>query len=198
MKMQAEGTMLETLAGRLTWERRGESIRVAIPARAGQFAVIYGPVVVVWLVIATIRYVILLSSSHPDDTNFILQMIAMGIYILGVFYFVWWLAWTLTGETILTLDPVEMNIQRRVLGIELDTRCFRCESVERLMFVRPGKSESSFSIFDLGSGRIQFRANNSIHRFARGILEDEANALIEQMLKRLQFPRNTRPGALTG
>jgi hypothetical protein len=122
----------------------------------------------------------------------------MGIYIIGVFYFLCWLVWILTGETILTLDPVELNIQRRVLGIELDTRSFRCEEVDRLIFVHPGKSAGSRTYFDLRSGRIQFRANHSKHRFATGILESEANALIELMQKILQFPRNSRHGTQPG
>jgi hypothetical protein len=185
--------MLEPLAGRLKWERKGESIRVAIPARAGAFALLYGPVVVIWLVLATIRYVFLLSSAHQEGMNFTLQMIAMGIYILGVFYFIGWLCWTFTGETILTLDPVEMNVQRRVLGIELDTRSFPCSQVDRLIYFRAGKSRKSQFFVEMDSGCIQFRADNRIYRFGSGILEAEANALVDLMQKILQFPRNNRP-----
>jgi hypothetical protein len=193
IEKQTEGTMIEKLVGRLTWERKGESIRVAIPARPGAFAVIYGPVVVIWLVITSIRYAFLLSSPHPDDTNFSLQMVALGIYIVGVFYFICWLAWNFTGETIITLDPVEMNIQRRILGIELDTQGYRSHQVDRLAYARPGRSGNSQSVFDLSSSCIQFRTGNITHRFATGILPSEAHVLIEEMLKILEFQRGPSP-----
>jgi hypothetical protein len=188
--MQGEASMLETLAGRLDWERVDQNIRVQIPVRPGALGVIYGSLIVAWLLIAALRNGIVLASPHAKGTEFTLQMIAMGIYIIGFLYFLWWLAWTFTGETVVFMDPKELKIQRRILGIDLVTRSFRTHQVDRMRYVPPSKKGANQFFYDPTSGTIQFRAQNATHSFGKGIVEGEANALIEQMLKIYAFPRS--------
>src|SRR5271167_4876239 len=111
--------MYEELEGRLKWQKTDLGIEVAIPARRGALTILYGPLVALWLIAAAVRYWNLLTSTHTDDLEFTLQMIAIGIYVLGFFFAVCWLIWTFTNETILSLDRSAMKIHRRVIGIDL-------------------------------------------------------------------------------
>ena len=163
-------------------------MRVAIPVRRGRLMLVYGPLVVIWFMVASVRYWHVLSSPHPQDSEFTLQLIAIGIYVLGFLYFLWWVTWSFTGETIVILDPVELKIQHRVLGIDLSTKTFRNEQVARLIYVPPAKSPTNQSVIDPTSGKITFRSQNKTHSFAVGILELEASTLIEQMLLIYGFP----------
>jgi hypothetical protein len=180
--------MLARLEGRLTWERAGNSIRVAIPVRRGRLMLFYGPLVIIWLIIASIRYWHVLSSPHAQDPEFTLQMIAIGIYVVGFLYFLWWITWSFTGETMVILNPIELKIQQRIIGIDISTKTFRNEEVARVIYVPPAKSPTNQSVIDPTSGKITFRAKNTTHAFAKGILEIEASVLIEQMLQIYGFP----------
>jgi len=180
--------MLEPLEGRVTWEKTHEGLRAAIPVRRGAFTVIYAPLIVIWLVLATIRYWQVLSEPRQDTTEFVLQMIAIGIYGLGFLFFVGWLAWTWTGETMVILNPSEIKLERRVLGIDLAARTFRTDQVSRLKFIPPGKVATQRSALNPNSARIEFRADSRTLSFAKGVTEAEARALIDVMLEVYQFP----------
>jgi hypothetical protein len=182
--------MLQALHGRLMWETAGHGIRVAIPVRRGPFAAIYAPLVTICLVFATVRYWKLLAGPHAEDTNFTLQMVALGIYGLGFIYFVCWLAWTMTGDTLVTLIPPEVKIQKRVFGVELATRTFQTGQINRIRFVPPTRLATQKSVLNPNSSCIRFEANKKSERFAKGITEDEARALIDKMLLIYEFPRS--------
>jgi hypothetical protein len=180
--------MFEALEGRLTWERKGQSIRIAIPVRPGPFAGIYVPLIVIWLVLATIRYWHVLSEPRQETTEFILQIVAIGIYVVGFFLFLGWIAWTWTGETMVFLNPAEIKIERRVLGIDLAARTFPTNQVSRLKFIPPSRVATQQSTLNPNSTRIQYQADSRTLSFGKGVTEAEARALIDKMLEVYRFP----------
>jgi hypothetical protein len=192
--MEEESTVLERLEGRLTWERTPGGILVAIPVPRGMTVPLYGPLVVIWLTFASIHYWHLLGSPHSDQSDFNLQLIAIGIYAVGICFFLCWLTWIFTGETILTLVPAEMKIQRRVVGIELAALHFPTHNVRNFKYVPPTKHWALSGYTDPKTSYIQFRAGNTKHSFARGVTEKEARTLIRQMVEIYDFPTRHLPG----
>src|SRR5271157_1734179 len=184
--------MREKLVGRLTWEKIPWGIRIAIPVRPGVSAFLYTLLVVIWLIYAAIHYSHLLLEPHPEDTEFTLQLIAIGVYAVGFCIFVCWMAVTFTGDTVLSLDVYDMKIQRRALGIELSSRSFQTNHVSEVLYVAPGMSPRR-SVFDPNTSKIQFRVGKRMHSFARGISDTEAYALIILMMKIYKFPNSYAP-----
>jgi len=185
--------MLEPLAGRLKWEQTAQGIRVAIPNRRGTRAYIYLPLIVLWLVIASLRYIYVFATPQQEDPAGTLQLIAAGLYALGLLFFLGWLAFTFTGETILSLDQDELRIERRVLGIELASRGFPTGQMSQLVYIPPEKLRFSRAVYDPNTSQIQFRSGLGLHSFARGITEGEASALILLMLEVYKFPDSIVP-----
>jgi hypothetical protein len=180
--------MLEVLEGRLRWKRTPEGIFVAIPPRNGTLTILYGPLVGTSLLVAAIYYWRVLMAPHPEDTEYTLQLIAIGIYALGFSFAVCWLTWTFTNETVLILNPAEMKIHRRVLGIELATRSFPTRQIRNFRFVPPTKSWASQGADDPKTSRIQFQIGNIAHTFAEGISELESDTLFARMHSVYRFP----------
>jgi hypothetical protein len=180
--------MLGELEGRLGWKQMPQGILVTIPARRGAMTVLYGPVVAIWLVAASIHYWHLLAMPRTEDAEFALQMIAIGVYVLGFLFSICWVLWTFTNETALILDPTEIKIQRRVMGIELSTRNFRNVDVRNLRFIPPTESWASQGHTDPKTSRIQFQTGYETHAFGAGITEREAVALITRMQEIYNFP----------
>ncbi len=180
--------MFEELEGRLKWQKTDQGILVAIPARRGALTILYGPLVGIWLIAAAVRYWNLLTTSHADDPEFTLQMIAIGIYVVGFFFAVCWLLWTFTNETILAVDRSEMKIHRRLIGIDLSIRSFPITDVRNLRFVGPTRSWASHGHTDPKTSKIQFQTGNRTHTFAWGITEEEAYAVFARMHTVYKFP----------
>ncbi len=173
--------MLDTLSGRLKWRYTDTGIYVEIPSRPSGMTYLYGPVIGIWLIAAAIHYRHLLITHHGEHTGLTLQLIAIGIYAFGFVFAVCWLLWTFTNDTALTIDPIEMKIQRRVLGREVTTHTFRTRDVHGLRFVAPTCSLASEPEVDLKTSRIQFQAWDKTYIFAVGVTESEARALLAAM-----------------
>ena len=186
--------MLEKLAGRLKWERTPLGMLVAIPVRRSMTAALYGPLVAIWLIYAWVHFWHLLAAPHSGGSAFTLQMIALGIYAVGLCYFVCWLLWIFTGETVLTLVPSELKIQRRVIGIKFASLSFPTHHVRNLRYNPPTRFWALGGYIDPKTSNMQFRADDATHRFARGITEAEASALTLHMLKIYKFPSSKVPG----
>jgi len=180
------------LVGRLTYEEIPLGIRVAIPVRPRAMAFLYSLLIAAWLIIASIHYSYLLGEPHPVDSDFTLQLIAIRIYAVGFCIFVCWVAFTFTGDTVLSLDVSDMKIQRRAPGIGLSSRRFQTNHVSHVLYIAPGMLPRR-SIFDPNTSTIQFRAGKRTRSFARGITENEACALILLMLKVYKFPNSYAP-----
>jgi hypothetical protein len=180
--------MLDTLSGRLKWRYTDAGIYVEIPSRRGGMTYLYGPVVGIWLIAAAIHFRHLLGVHHVHKIGAILQMIAIGIYVFGFVFAVCWLLWTFTNDTTLTIDPMEMKIQRRVMGREMATRTFRTRDVHGLRFIAPTGSFASEPEIDPKTSRIQFQTLNATHVLAVGVTEKEALSLLTAMHRIHKFP----------
>ncbi|HXR39106.1 MAG TPA: hypothetical protein VN776_08435 [Terracidiphilus sp.] len=182
--------MREALEGRVMWEKTDHGICLTVPVRRWPFTSVYAPLVTIWLILATIRYWRLLSGPHPEDIDFVLQMISIGIYVVGFIYFVGWLIWNRTGETVVTLNPAEVRIQTRVFGVDLSSRTFQTGQIHRMRFIPPRRLLTRPSVVNPNSSCIRFEADKRSKSFARGVTEAEARALIDKMLLVYEFPRS--------
>jgi hypothetical protein len=190
--------MLERLAGRLRWEQTSEGIRVAIPTRRGTLTFFYGPLVVIWLIIASFYYWRVLEWPLAEASLTTAQLAAIGLYIFGFLFFIGWLAVTFSSDTMVSLDGAEMKIQRRVLGVEFSSRIFPTGQVSQLVYVPPGKLSTSKLDIDPNTTRIQFRTGDKTHSFAKGITQLEAGALILLMLQVYKFQDSVAPVVFDG
>lgn len=182
--------MYEKLEGRVLYENSEDGVHIQIPVRRGPFAAVYGPMVGIWLGLATIRYWRLLAGPHPEDINFKLQLVAIAIYVVGFVYFLLWLVWTLTGETLITLKPPTLKIQTRVFGVLLATRIFETHQIHRMRFVPHSRVLTQQSVINPNSSYICFETTNQRQKFAKGVSAAEARALIDKMLLVYEFPRS--------
>lgn len=180
--------MLETLSGRLKWERTPGGVMISIPVRRGASTIGYAALVVVWLTIASVHYWHLFTQPRMDSPDAIYQLIAIAIYVVGFFFFLGWIAWATTGETVMLLDEGRMTLQQRVLGIEIATRTFNNHEVHSFSYIRPKSFWAMRADTDPSSSRIRFSAGGKHHFFAKGISESEAFALVERMVEIYRFP----------
>jgi len=180
--------MLETLEGRIKWERTAQGIHVSIPVRRGPTTAGYIVLVIVWLTIASVHYWHLFSAPTFNSPSMTYQLIAVCIYVIGFLIFLGWLAWTVTGETVLDLDASEMKIQQRTLGIEVASRSFRTREVHSFNYVRPRQFWALRADTDPSSSRIRFTVKGKYYYFAKGVSQAEAYALVERMIEIHRFP----------
>lgn len=180
--------MQEELTSRLSWARTSRGIHIEIPGRRNGMVALYSPLVVIWLVFATIHYSRLLGPDRATGSEFTFQLVAIAIYAVGFCFFVCWLAWALTSDTILTMDPDEMKIQHRVMGIDVTTRRFRTREASKLRYIPPTPSWSDKNSVNPRTSKVQFQAGGKAHTIASGITEPEAAAIIEWMQSVRRFP----------
>lgn len=180
--------MLETLHGRIKWKQTVRGVFIAIPARRGALTHLYGPLVGLWLLAAGFHYRHLLESPHIQDTEFTLELIAAGIYVLGLLFAVCWLLWLFTNETGLLINAREMKVQRLVLFVEVTSRTYETPEVRGLKFVPPIPTWVSMGHPDPRTGKIQFQVGDKTHILALGVSEHEAEALFAAMHRVYRFP----------
>jgi hypothetical protein len=173
--------MQEELTSRLSWVRTSRGIQIEIPGRRNGMVALYAPLVVIWLVFATIHYSHLLGPDRATGSEFTMQLIAIGIYAVGFCFFVCWLAWALTSDTVVTVDPDELKIQRRVMGIDTTARRFQTSEASKLRYVPPARTWGDKNTVNPLSSKIQFQANGKAQTIAYGITQPEAAAVIEWM-----------------
>jgi hypothetical protein len=167
----------------------GLGIRVIIPARRDW-----------WIV----PLVIFLSAGtglewfYPSDTlpNGNLSQVAwIGIVVLAAMtcIFVCWLLWGMTGKTILEMDPFELKLVRRIIGVEWDTRRFATYDMKNLRYIPPVYIHAFQTDTNPATSKIQFQTKDKTIRFARGITEKEAGALYDRMIEVYKFPQADEP-----
>ena len=182
--------MLDNLAGRLKWEQTGAGIRFDIPARRGVMAIFYGPLIGVCLAIASLHYWVLMNAIVSDDARSALLRFGVDCFAVGVCVLACWLLWTLTATTILTIDPSQLRIQRRVIGVEWDTRTFATRDVRNLQYVPPTYIWALWTDTNPNTSKIHFKVKNKTCCIASGITEREACALIDRMMEVYKFPKD--------
>jgi hypothetical protein len=172
--------MLEKLAGRLKWERTGTGIRVEIPARIDWWVLFY----VVWLApwsVAGWRVSVDIFIKHDLS---VFNLFWLPVWALGECFVAALIIWRLTGSTTVVLDPSQLDITRRSMGIQIDKRTFRCADVRNLRYI-PAGNRGRRSL----PSQIGFEANDKTRKFASGIEDIEAFALIDKMLEIYKFPK---------
>lgn len=177
-----EHILFETLAGRIRWEQTRSGIRVEIPTRKDWSAILAVSVIEVWalrgLSIIPERFFI---YGQPNASQW---AALLGFLSLGSLALIW-LLWSFVGKSRLDLDPVELKIVRRILGLSLDTRTFRTREVRNLRYL----PHSEFRIFKgFIPGVFCFEADGKTHRFGSGVTDIEAFALLNEMLEVYEFP----------
>jgi hypothetical protein len=178
--------MLETLAGRLKWERTGLGIRVVIPARLDWWIV---PAALFATAVIGVDCFYLFNNL-PDVGLSPLVWICIVIVLIGGVVFICWFLWSVAGKTILAMDPFELKLEHQVIGIECDSRRFATYDVKCLRYIPPVYIYAFQTDTNPATSKIQFQAKGKTIRFARGITEREACALFDRMMEIYKFPKN--------
>jgi hypothetical protein len=182
--------MLNKLAGRLKWEKTGLGIHVVIPARLD------------WWIVPTALFAtavvgvdcFYLFNNLPEVGLSPIVWICLAIITTGGCVFLYWFLWSITGKTILSMDPYELKLERRVIGIVCDTRRFATFDVKNLRYIPPVYIYAFRTDTNPATSKIQFQAKGKTIRFARGITEREACALFDTMMGIYKFPKDDEPG----
>jgi hypothetical protein len=184
-----ESTVLEKLAGRLKWKHTGGKIRVEIPVR-GKWALF---VLAIFLAVLWALGVLLYRHAYPPENDAATFWACVVSGTAGICFIAFLLVmWSIAGKTILTLDPLELKLQKRVLGIEWGAGTFATNSVCSLRYIPPTYLYAFRTDTDPSTSKVVFQTNNKTRSFAGGITEREACALIDCMLEVYQFPKDRR------
>jgi hypothetical protein len=173
--------MLETLAGRLKWERTVNGIRVEIPARGSD------PVLsqLAWFCFLAGPVLLFVGIPDKDSTAFELLFIWV-LLIAGLLSTIVRILWEIAGKTILTIDPNSMALSSRIMGLDLKRRSYANENVRLMRFV-PAVTR----FWSKRSSGIWFIENNVLRKFAKAITPAEASVLIDKMLRVYRFELDT-------
>ena len=170
--------MLETLVGRLKWERTGDGIRVVIPACA-RIMLIH----MFWLILWCCVWGLFLYRVHDKNIDSYFQLFwlvlcaAVSIQLIAAIF------WSLAGKTTLILDRNQLQIASQIMGLQLDKQTYANADVRGLRFV-----PSMMRALTGRPGGIWFVENNKLRQLDLAISENEAMALIDKMLQIYKFP----------
>ena len=172
--------MFETLAGRLKWERTGNRIRVEIPARLNWTVAFF----LVWLAGWTMagRSVLAETLAKPNPPAF--NLLWLVGWAIGECFVTVSIIWSLSGRTSLEMDPGQLAITRRVMGIQISRRTFSTTDVRNLRY-NPAGNRGRHSY----QSQIKFEADKRTCSFGTGLEDAEAFALIDKMLEVHKFPQ---------
>ncbi len=175
--------MLEKLAGRHTWEPMAGGIRVEIPAQRNWTILFFA----VWLVMWTVggRHVIAetfgRSASHPNSW---FNMLWLGGWAIGECVVSGAILWGLGGSITLMLDPSNLEIRRRLFGLQIGGFTCPTSKVRNLRFTPAGRGRNA------PQSAVSIEVADKSFSFASGISDAEAFALIDKMLEIYKFPRD--------
>jgi len=177
-----ERILYQTLAGRVRWEQTTAGIHVEIPTRKDWSAILAVSTIEIWclrgLAIVPERF------SSTGQTGGVPWIALTGFACVAALSLIW-LLWTLVGKSRISLDQVELKIERQILEVHLDTRTFRTREVRNLRYLPC----SEFRIFKgFVPGVFCFEAEDKTHRFGSGTTDIEAFALLNEMLDVYEFP----------
>jgi hypothetical protein len=168
---------MEKLAGGLRCENTPNGTRLEIPAQSSWqdiFALIF---LIAWTSLA----ILYRRDILPGDQASPFGWFNLAFGILGVLLVAGLLLWSFTGCTFVTVNPLQIRLERRVAGLQWDTRTFRVDQVHGLRFVPPYSLYKYVVNTDRHPSKMELVANNKRYRFARGISEREACALVDRV-----------------
>lgn len=169
--------MLEKLAGRLKWERKGNGIRVVIPVRVPWLRALVGGLGVFSFPILTMD----LFGKHRGFTS----PASFAPEYIGLFLAAIWFTWLFTIKQVLTLSPTEMEIQTSTFWVDVKKGAYATSRLQNLRFA---SSDYGEEVSMIEMSRIQIDRDFKTRNFAFGITEQEADALIEKMMEIYNFP----------
>lgn len=168
---------METLAGRLKWERTANGIRVQIPAWRNPAAIINGFIFAVWG-LAGVWATLFEWRISPSSLVLTLIMMAVSGASLSL------LAWNFAGFTDLILDPAAMRIVRRIRGFNWSSRDYSTPTIRNLRYIPP----TAFRLFRHSApGQFRFEVDGKTRSFATGLRDIEAIPLLDRMLEIHKF-----------
>jgi hypothetical protein len=171
--------MLETLAGRLKWERTGDGIRVELPAPLDWPNTCR---VIVPLAFAECLIIWVSHGFHPTST--VVGVFTISFALLYAAPRIWQI---LARRTILTPTPAEMALNRGTLECRWNRRVFANGRVHNLRYCESRKEPTAERepvknclLCDLEGRTIAIMS---------GITGEEATILIERMMAIYKFPK---------
>jgi hypothetical protein len=178
--------MLETLSGRLKWERSDNGIRVIIPARICQKSLrkrLFDDFFAVLLVLFFNFVFGIFDSRSPFRLHYLYFLVPELLFLLGAVS----LVKLYTARTTLIFDRNGLNIRSSDLGIWHGApRKYSTERIYNLRFVRFTPDADIRN--GLHMDEMQFDQLFLTHAFGAGIDEQEASALIQRMMEVYPIP----------
>jgi hypothetical protein len=180
--------MLETLAGRLKWQRTEQGIRVEYRMR-GDYPAMWGFMKASWrnnwpglILVAAVFYIAHLLDRHGHITRWwdIPLALLLGS-MLGS------LTSILANRTILTLDSAKLELESLRWNWRRGHEIYPTTRLHDLRFVKPARGADTRN--GLRLNEIQFNEDLVTQYFATGITEAEASALIAKMMQVYPFPK---------
>ena len=176
-----EGTMLETLAGRLKWERMGNGIRVELPVQLTWPNV--GRRVGSWLVSWAFffSFLTLLDRLRGLPVYWGVALLFVPVYAASGIWEI------LARRTVLVLSPDEMTINQAFLQKDWSKRTYATRRLHNLLYCksRPQPTAERRTIKNSLLCDVELQ---TIGLFD-GITEEEADALIAKMTEVYPFPK---------
>ncbi len=173
--------MLEILAGRLKWERTGNSIRVELPAQLTwpNLRRSVGSLLLCWAFYFAILS--LLDGPRGRPVHWRVALLYIPVYVAGGIWKI------LSLRTILTLSPDEMTINQAFFQKDWSKRAYATRRLHDLRYCksRPEPTAEQRKIKNSLLCDVEFQ---TIGLFD-GITEEEAAALIAKMMEVYAFPR---------
>jgi hypothetical protein len=176
--------MVQKLAGRLTFDWSGTGIRVDIPAKLDWTTAF----LIVWLAGWTFGgRMAILKASTPEtgSTPSLFLLVWLVGWACGTVFVSWTILWSFLGRIVLVLDPGQLELTWLLPGITVKQRRFATGEIRNLRFqpaYSGGRSRTPSSI--------RFEAADKTIKFASGLEDGEALALIEKMLGVYSFSKD--------
>jgi len=173
---------MQRLAGRLQFEHTADGVRIKIPARGSWQAILALVLLAAWTALA-IAY---RGAIPSNDQASSFAWFNLAFSIAGLLFVAGMLLWSFTGRSIVTITPSEIWLERRVVGLPWDSRTFRADLVGGLRYIPPS-CLYKYAPSDHYPSKMELSSGNKLYRFARGITEREACALVDQANSIVKF-----------
>jgi hypothetical protein len=174
--------MLETLAGRLKWERMGDGIRVELPVQFAWPNLLrnVGRWLSIWVLIFS--PIMLVDHFHGRPAQWGLVLLFAPLYAATGIWEI------MARKTELTLNPREMSINQAFFQKDWSKRTYATLRLHHLLYCksRPEPTAERRAIENSVLCDVEFQ---TIGLFD-GITEEEADALIAKMIEVYPFPKD--------
>jgi hypothetical protein len=174
-------------SGRVAVQQESSGTNISIRA-ARDWTLLF---LAVWLAMwAILPFKIVLAAmrslAHPESIQLFGLLWSVG-WVFGICFALSRIAWGLGGRDSLTLTVTELRLTSTVFGIPIRRRNDPNDEVRNLRFMPSYRSGRSYT-----PSRIAFEDARGTVKFASGLDDSEALAVIEAMLTIYPFPKRDR------